>query len=242
MNEFTLIVPYYRNPAMLRRQSFEFNKYPPQVKVIVVDDGSPEPAAEVLAGFQNVRLLRIDVDIPWNRGGARNLGAHVADTRWILHVDIDHVLPQLSALELLTSRPKPGTWYRFRRYRVGAADATRRKDRLPDACKFGEVHPHVDSYLIERAAYWKSGGYDEDYSGGLGGGNPFLAVLAQDYGQPLVLPQPLHVYTRDAIPDASDWSLSRDTKAHKQKYKAKAKAGNIRGSNPLRQSWYEVKL
>lgn len=251
MNEFTLVVPYYRNPIMLRRQAREWLEYPPQVKVIVVDDGSPESAAQALSAYGDehfgafrgsVRLLRADVDIPWNRGGARNLGAQQASTDWIVHVDIDHVLPAASARELLTFRPRGARWFRFRRYRVGAADATRKKDRLADDCQFGEVHPHVDSYLIRRADYWKSGGYDEDYSGGLGGGNPFLAVLLQDYGPPQVLPSALHVYTRDAVPDASDWSLSRDTTEHKRRYKIKAKAGNIRGSNPVRFPWHEVNL
>jgi glycosyltransferase involved in cell wall biosynthesis len=102
----TLIVPFYRNVKMLERQVQEWNLYPPGLEVVCIDDGSPEPAAPILdeglaAGMRNhVRLYRIDVDIPWNRGGARNLGANKAATDWIVQVDIDHVLPADAAAKI----------------------------------------------------------------------------------------------------------------------------------------------
>jgi hypothetical protein len=80
VNDFTLVVPYYRNPEMLRAQAALWRAYPPGVRIIVVDDGSPEPAAPILAEVMGeapgdvLQCYRIAVDIPWNRGGARNLG------------------------------------------------------------------------------------------------------------------------------------------------------------------------
>ena len=65
--------------------------------------------------------------------------------------DLDHLLPAASAVALCQYSLTPGTWYRFFRYRVGAADETRRKDALPDACTFGRIQPHGDSFLIERS-------------------------------------------------------------------------------------------
>jgi hypothetical protein len=84
---FTLIVPYYRNPVMLREQIKAWEDYPDAVSIILVDDGSPEPALEVVrehapaALLPRLTLYRIDVDIPWNRGGARNLGAKAGGDR-----------------------------------------------------------------------------------------------------------------------------------------------------------------
>jgi glycosyltransferase involved in cell wall biosynthesis len=213
--KFTLIVPYYRNQRMLERQALEWQNYPPNVNVIVVDDGSPEPAYPTVKlaydlGAQ-VRLLRVIPDIPWNRNGARNLGVMQARTDWIVHVDIDHIMPMTTASELFHFHPEPGNWYRFARYRYGKADFTRRKDDIPDDQTFGKIKPHMDSYAVSRKAYLDLGGYDEDYSGSLGGGTPFVKELEAKLTR-VDLPEPylLHVYTTDAVKDASDIHLSRD--------------------------------
>jgi glycosyltransferase involved in cell wall biosynthesis len=241
-NAITLIVPFYRNSAMLKRQVQEWNKYPPGIKVVCVDDGSPEPAAPIIKAHCDpscqLELYRITTDIPWNRGGARNLGAHVATTDWILHVDIDHVLPADAADRLLSFVVPPDRWYRFPRWRVGAADDTRKKDAIPTGADYGQIHPHVDSYLVRRDIYWQTGGYDEDYSGGLGGGNPFLQRLenTQPVGM-LVPPIRLEVYTRNAVADANDLTLSRDTTKYRELKKQKQRSGNTTPKNPLRFSW-----
>jgi hypothetical protein len=259
MTEFTLIVPFYRNVAMLTRQVEEWNQYPEGVTVICVDDGSPEPALPIITGSshskfidvsnhdegrsvlswpQSIQLYRILVDKPWNRVGARNLGAHIATTEWILQADIDHILPADSARALLAFTPDPNRWYRFPRWRFGAADGTRRKDAIAPACEYGQVHPHVDSYLIRKAAYWETGGYDEDYAGCLGGGGAFLRRLESMYPVDL-LPEPirLEVYTRNAIADANDLTLSRDTTIGANIRRKKAAMGDDVPRNPLRFEW-----
>jgi hypothetical protein len=134
MAGFTLIVPYYRNTGMLREQIEYWEAYPEAVALVLVDDGSPEAASEIVrqhasAALQRrIDLYRIQVDIPWNRGGARNLGTQQARTDWVVHVDIDHVLSAESAGRLLEFQADPRRWYRFERYRFGRADETRRKD------------------------------------------------------------------------------------------------------------------
>ena len=242
MTGFTLIVPYYRNPEMLWHQAMVWAGYPPEIEVIVVDDGSPEPAAAVLPPDCRAALYRIETDIPWNRNGARNLGAHVAATPWILQTDIDHLLPVESAKWLAeTFTADPACWYRFARFRRGRADATRRKDALPDDAEFGEVKPHVDSYLCRRDLYWRIGGYDEDYSGHLGGSAPFLAKLAAAARCHLLGLAPLHVVTRPAVPDASDTTLSRDRGPYEALRAQKRAAGDPDAQNPLRFPWHKVR-
>lgn len=240
----TLIVPYYRNVDMLRRQLAEWRKYPQEIAIVVVDDGSPEAAFEVLRDAGNLlRLYRVGRDIPWNRGGARNLGTQAAETEWIMHVDIDHVLHASDARALVTKHwpPNHEHWYRFRRFRVGRADATRRKDTIPDDAEFGEVKPHGDSYLCRRELYWSVGGYDEDYSGCLGGGSPFLQQLERAAPARMFHDDvPLHVYTRDRIADASDVSLSRDTTEYSRRRKDKERRGDTKAQNPMRFQWERV--
>lgn len=248
MKAFTLIVPYYRNAAMLDRQVIEWEQYSERIKIICVDDGSPEPARPIIEArasadlLARVRLYRITVDIPWNREGARNLAAQECGSEWFVNVDIDHILPAKAAAALLQFEARAGRWYRFPRFRVGKADETRRKDKLPDDCEFGRIHPHIDSYLVTREMYWQAGGYDEDYAGCLGGGSEFLRRLEQTGGPPKLLDDPicLHVYTRDKIKDASDWTLSRDTSHGKAITKRKDIAkgpGKSRPENPIRFPW-----
>ena len=243
----SIIVPYYRNPLMLDEQVTTWNRFPDGFKFIVVDDGSPEPAAEVIARkatsetLARLELYRIGVDIPWNRGGARNLGARVADSLWIVQIDIDHVLRPTSAEQLLRFQPDTRRWYRFPRYRNGRADATRRKDRLPPEATDGLIHPHVDSYLCTRDLYWSVGGYDEDYSGCLGGGSPFLKQLERAAEVDLLPPEiHLHVYTRDAVADASDLTLSRAPEEYSRRRREKERTGRTRAVNPIRFEWERV--
>jgi hypothetical protein len=241
----TIIVPFYRNISMLAEQVRTWNEYPDGFEFVVVDDGSPELAAPIILENGSERLAprlslyRIDVDIPWNRGGARNLGAQEAKTKWIMHVDVDHVMPAHCAAALLDAEVSESRWYRFHRFRNGAADETRRKDEIPHDQVFGKIKPHCDSYLCTREMFWKAGGYNEDFSGCLGGGTPLLIEMGKQ-GPVDLLPEPiaLHVYTRSVVADASDHTLSRDTSEFTRR--KRTMRGNFRGHNPIRFPWSKV--
>jgi hypothetical protein len=228
LGEVTLCVPFYRNSHMLESQLHKWQQYPSKLQIIVVDDGSPEPAKPIIQAnasaelLSRIRLYRIMVDVPWNREEARNLAAKQAETSWLIQIDIDHVLPWADAHELLNFQPDPKHWYRFPRWRVGKADETRKKDALRPDVEFGKIHPHVDSYLIRKETYMDVGGYDLAFSGCLGGGSDFLKRL-EAVEEPKLLPDniSLHVYTRSEVKDASDWSLSRDTNEGKRRARAK---------------------
>jgi hypothetical protein len=243
----TLVVPFYRNVGMLARQIAEWEQYPPGLDVLLVDDGSPETASTIVRQhasaqlLQRLRVLRIKVDVPWNRGEARNLGTAQANTDWLIHVDIDHVLPHTAAHALMDYGPDARYWYRFPRWRKGRADETRRKDKLPEDCPFGRIHEHVDSYLITRELYTRAGGYDLRFSGCLGGGSDFLKRLSA-IAPPVMLPDDicLHVYTRTEIADASDWCLSRDTSEGKRRARAKQVALRPCKKNEVRSPWERV--
>lgn len=226
---------------MLQKQVEIWERYSDRARAlidfIVVDDGSPEPA-EVPDW---VSLYRIHKDVPWGRSGARNLGAHVARTKWIVHIDTDHVLPTEAAEKLLDTQVDDYCWYRFPRWRMGKADETRRKDALDDDAEFGRIKPHIDSYLCTKDLYWQAGGYNEAFSGCLGGGSPFLAELAK-VGECKMLPDDvfLHVYTRHVIADASVFTLDRDTSEYRRRRDELRQQGQLKGSNPLQFEWSQV--
>lgn len=250
MPPFTLIVPYYRQPKMLEHQLAAWDEWPRGgPRIIIVDDGSAEPAREVIDRVATgkvvtmLRLLRIDVDIPWNRNGARNLGSKIATTEWIVHVDIDHVLRAPAVEAMLKWTPDPAHWYRFERYRVGRADETRRKDKIPDDVEHGKIHPHMDSYLTTRSHYWAAGGYDEDYAGCLGGGTPFTKELAKL--KPVAIAPPeisLDVWTRTACAESSERFLDRSPDEYVRRKNLKEASGRTRAANPIRFPWHEEAL
>lgn len=243
MREITLIIPCFNQPLMLRKQLDTVAQYPPGFRVIVVDDHSKVPAEEVFETHDAAELYRVDEDVAWNRSMARNLGAQQAKTDWIIHVDTDHVLPPDSAVKLLELPLNAGSWYRFPRFRVGKADDTRNKDQLPRDCEYGQIHEHVDSYLITKANYWRTGGYDPDYAGCLGGGGAFLARLESMMGPSGALPMDIHleVWTKDKIPDASVGGISRDTSEYKRRRREKEARGDTVPKNPIRYPWHRVR-
>jgi len=238
--KISIIIPYYNAPLMLGRQLQEARQYPGAYEVVIVDDCGSPPAATIVSANDRVKVYRIQEDIPWNREGARNLGAVVAVAEWILHVDIDHVLPVRCAERLLEHKLRSSRWYRFPRWRVGRADDTRKKDDIPDDQEYGQIKPHIDSYLCRKELYWRAGGYNEDYSGCLGGGGPFLKILTREGGTPLLLPPDIYleVYTRSQFKDASVADLSRDKEEFKRR---RGKIGvYTKAHNPLRFKWQRV--
>lgn len=255
----TLIIPYYRQPQMLRKQYEEWSNYHETEKrffhFIVVDDCSPEPAEDIVGWSDmfsrdlGIELYRIDEDRPWNRSMARNLGTIQAPTAWIVHMDTDHVLTRWQALNLRTTiesmRGKVPEWFRFSRRRIGAADETRMKDKCSRESTNVLIHPHIDSYLTTKTAYWKAGGYNEDFTGVLGGGSPFLKEMTKEHGEPPVLGTELHVYTRHAVPDSSEHTLKRDdgTAFKNRKYEIMRTHGSLRGRGQkaaCRLPWHRV--
>ncbi len=248
MDTFTLIVPYYRQPKMLEYQIREWNLYPENIQIIVVDDGSPrqdralnvvtEHATDDL--LKQLSLYEITVDVPWNRGCARNLGAQQAQTEFIMHVDTDHVLRAHQAEELLCFAPSPDQWYRFQRFRCGTADDTRKKDKLPNSCPYGLIHPHIDSYLISKQLYWKVGGYDEDYSGCLGGGTVFLKQLTKLVKPSLIECPYLEVVTRSVVNDSSISTLDRSHAEFRRRQNDKVARSDTTPKNPIRCPWEQV--
>lgn len=248
----TMVVPVYNQPQMLRKQLQTWASYSAEAlaafEFVIVDDCSPEPAEAVIRGFPEaaelpLSLYRIDKDVEWNRSMARNLGTKMATTPWVLHVDTDHILPADEAGALVADLPNLSAkyWYRFERMRVGAADETRKKDKADPKASFVEIHPHIDSYLCTPKAYWGAGGYNEDFSGILGGGSPFLKEMTHAHGEPIVLEHRLHVHTRHSVPDSSEHTLPRSPEAFKKrKQEIMAKRGTLRGHDPIRLPWHRV--
>lgn len=227
---------------MLERHLEEWARYPLHVKqhfrAVIVDDGSPgDPAIEHLTPdslpLTSIELYRIKQNIPWNVGGARNLGMDRAPDGWCLLTDIDHLLEKAAAIELLNCLAL-----------FEAAEFGTFARRWADGRK---LHSHPNSFLLQRSLYWKVGGCDEDWSGWWGAGEQVFRKTLHHHGREIALPTVyLTHFGRDDIADAStrEWGRrgSEWDWRNNPKLVAKAKRAPYRPENPLRFEWEKVTL
>lgn len=165
MDKLVIALSYYNAPLMLKEQIRHWQSYPEglanTVKVILIDDGSMiSPAEKELKNHPSnltVELYRITKDIEQNIWGARNLAFHIASVekvKWVLCLDIDHVLPSrgLDGFSDIRSDLSRECYYNPARYEKSNIGMS-------------SIDSHRDSYLITPDMFWKVGGYDEDLNG-----------------------------------------------------------------------------
>lgn len=191
---------------MLAHQYAVWAAYPDdlkaQIELLIVDDGSPEPAHEVPRpdGLPSLRLWRFaptstpDVP-PWRQDAARNLAAHEAQADWLFLSDMDHVLPAESLRALLALTDGPDRVYSFQR--LDAPDLTPKRD------KAGNLHPHPNTYAMRKARYWSIGGYDEDVLGIYGTDGYYRRKLLDQVSLVHLEAIPIVRFPREVIADAS---------------------------------------
>lgn len=241
MDHLTMVMPYYMNPGMLARQYELWTSYPDELKaridVVIVDDGSPEHHAIDVSrssGLPGLTIYRVQVDIPWNQHGARNLGAKQARGPWLFMTDMDHMLPTESLRRLLAYDDGQ---------RVVTFARVDAPDMLPTVRPDGTRKPHPNTFAVTKRDYWKVGGYDEAYCGIYGTDSVFtnrLFALGVDHREDM----PIIRVPREVVPDASTTTLLRkEGRPHNASamIKAKKKAMGMEHTNlTLNFSWERV--
>lgn len=129
------------------------------IKFIVVDDCSPHPTSFNIDFPINLVIPRVDIDIYWNPPGAKNLGFTIADNDWIFSSDIDHTVSAEDYVRMYTMKKERNSVYFFKRF-------------LPNGNSRNKDAPNI--LLIHKEDFWKTGGYDEDFSGNHGYDDYFI--------------------------------------------------------------------
>lgn len=244
MPDLTLVMPFYRNCEMLARQYETWagwaDKRKRRLEVILVDDGSPEPAADVPRpqDLPALRIYRVTEDRPWHQHAARNLGAHVAENGWLLLTDMDHVLTD-DAARLILKKMDAGHLDHRMIYMLDRVEADTGE---PTRNEYGHRKPHPNSFVLTRKLYWKIGGYDEDYCG-IYGTDGLFKERAFKIARKGHLDVPLVRYWRDLVPDASTNAPrkeGRDPNAKAAVLKAKAERGEQGMVRVLQFDWERV--
>lgn len=237
------IIPYYRNQPMLQLHLDFFRDYTDAIwdnlTIMYIDDGSPLPdrAEHVLKRApekmrRRIRLFRVEKDIPWNQHGARNLGAKLADSGWLLMTDMDRMMLSFD-MEQLQTMPLSGyNLYKPRGIDVG--------ERRPQSGK-----PVTNQFIVTRSLFWEAGGYDEDYCGTYGGDKPLLDSLARRAEEVVHLAEVRLLRYREAVQPGSTTTFfdrQKDQAEYGKRFRAKQAKGETTPVNPVRFPWTEVKL
>lgn len=192
--------------ATLIRRLRTYESYAPelldQIQFVVVDDGSPV-AIDIPDLKLNLTWLRISEDIPWNLGGARNLGVVYAKSDKIIIADLDHEFPEHTLRRALQMRNLGRRIYRFYRY----------SDRRGEFMKLA----HANSFLMSRARFLRFYGYDEEFCGHYGYFGGWLTQFHRYHGSwVLKMPRKYHCIIRDIAGPENDHDLQRDKTRNQQ--------------------------
>lgn len=89
----SIVIAVLNSHKALIRQARHFKKMnlPDDVEIIIVDDGS-NPPLTFSTGVNNFYIYYTNDKRPWTQGLARNMGAKLAQGKWLLFTDIDHIV------------------------------------------------------------------------------------------------------------------------------------------------------
>lgn len=170
--KLTYVVQFYlennkRNPV--NELISIYNRYDSNVldkiHFVFVDDCSPIPVVIDPNTNLNYTLIRVEDDIPWNQGGARNIGVQHAMSDRIILTDLDIIFPENLLAQLLDFYPPQHSIFKF---------------KTISNLKF--VEPHFNVFLMWKDTFMRTKGVDEAFSGRYGYDDVFFYFLNKALG------------------------------------------------------------
>jgi hypothetical protein len=158
----TLIITYFNQKDFLKKIVTDWKMWSEEVRnsfhFCIVDDCSKIKATDALSDVQlhdlDIAIYRVSEDKPWNQHGAANLGMKMCPTEYAIILDMDTVVTEKFAIDLLKLAKLDGKniAYKFKRKFLNGKKHT--------------AHPKV--CLLNKNSFWEVDGYDEDFCGNYG--------------------------------------------------------------------------
>lgn len=136
------------------------------IKFILVDDCSKYPVNPIINFPINLTVARITDNIFWNDNGANNLGFKLCENDWIFRCDMDNLLSFNEFNNILNTKKEKENYY------IGSR-------RLYNGTT--KFKPFMNIFTIHYEDFWKTGGYDEEFSRHRGYSDWMLHALLEHY-------------------------------------------------------------
>lgn len=223
--KITINLSYYNQNKVLVDHINLWKSYSDQLKeqfsFCVVDDHSKTPADEVLSAIDltdlDIHIYRVTEDLYCNIAGVRNLAATVCQTDWMVILDMDTMISEELAIQMLDlTDAQSGNCFKFNR-------------RADNHIKNNQTHPAV--CLLRKDDYWSVGGCEEDLVGHYGFTDPSFWHRASGK---LKINERRDLYL-DYIPDG-EADIQRDTSHNSRLFEHKKKT-NTWSTNFIRFNW-----
>ena len=217
----SVIIATYRRPHLLPRairsvlaQTFT------DFELIVVDDGSGDETAEVVAGFVDPRLRYICLETNGGVANARNQAVERAQGEWLVFVDDDdRVEPEFIATligALSQATPRVGFGWTWKRI-VALADGEERELRLqtygahsadprPGVSLYARLWGGAGGLTVRRAAFGQIGGFNPQYQTAE---DLDLLLRMAPYYDYVVVPEPLYLVSNHEGGQLTKFSLKQ---------------------------------
>jgi predicted glycosyltransferase involved in capsule biosynthesis len=174
MVALSLVVAVLDSHEVVRRQLLHLERIMmPECELILVDDGSVRPLAQVCDSVEKsfgFRLHCTNDRRPWTQPKARNVGARLSRASKLLFFDIDHIVTRNVLKACLDYSGDKMHWIR----RPGVlseegAIVTDQRVLLEHGLADQGPGVHVNSFMIRKEIFDALGAYDERFCGSYGG-------------------------------------------------------------------------